>query len=116
MRGKGAVPPHSSPLTAARCSASANPRQSPSARTPGTPIIVFPLAFVDPPYESRVLDRILDMWRAKPFARILAVEHATSHAIPNGARRKVFGDCTVTIYKAANSEKRTANSEVRSEE
>lgn len=71
----------------------------------------YDLAFVDPPYESRVLDRILDMWRAKPFARILAVEHATSHAIPNGARRKVFGDCTVTIYKAANSEKREARSE-----
>lgn len=73
----------------------------------------YDLAFVDPPYESKVLDRILDMWRAKPFARLLAVEHATSHAIPNGSRRKVFGDCTVTIYKSPRSEKREAVDEKR---
>lgn len=60
----------------------------------------YELAFADPPYESKVLDRILAMWRTKSFARILAVEHASTHPLPNGAWRKRFGDCTITIYRS----------------
>src|SRR5919112_5373251 len=31
----------------------------------------YDIAFVDPPYESRMLDRVLDSWRERGFARVL---------------------------------------------
>lgn len=65
----------------------------------------YDIAFCDPPYESKVLDRILQTWKVTPFARMLVVEHATSHVLPNGAVRKNFGDVSVTIYKSTRREK-----------
>jgi len=62
----------------------------------------YDIAFADPPYASRMLDRILESWHAVRFARILAVEHAASHALSKGGKRKVFGDSAVTIYRADN--------------
>lgn len=59
----------------------------------------YELAFADPPYESRVLDRLLEIWRAQPFARTLAVEHAREHRLPGGERHR-FGDTAVTIYRS----------------
>lgn len=58
------------------------------------------IEFADPPYESRVLDRVIDSWRTGRFARILAVEHAAEHARPSGGQRHTFGASTVTIYRA----------------
>ena len=60
----------------------------------------YDIAFADPPYASRMLDRILESWQASRFARVLAVEHAASHALPKGGKRKVFGDSAVTVYGA----------------
>lgn len=60
----------------------------------------YDIAFCDPPYESKVLDRILELWKAIPFARLLVVEHATSHVLPSGSMRKNFGDISVTIYRS----------------
>lgn len=60
----------------------------------------YDLAFADPPYESRMLDRVIDHWRATAFAPVLAVEHARSHLLPPGAVTRVFGDTAVTIYRA----------------
>src|SRR3954462_15907487 len=34
------------------------------------------LAYADPPYGSRQLDRLIDTWRATPFAAVFTVEHA----------------------------------------
>jgi 16S rRNA (guanine966-N2)-methyltransferase len=61
----------------------------------------YDIAFCDPPYESKVLDRVLEMWKATPFARLLVVEHATSHVLPNASTRKGFGDISVSVYRAA---------------
>jgi 16S rRNA (guanine966-N2)-methyltransferase len=58
----------------------------------------YDVAFVDPPYESRMLDRVIDHWRARPFSRVLAVEHARTHELPKGAQRKTFDDTAITIY------------------
>jgi 16S rRNA (guanine966-N2)-methyltransferase len=58
----------------------------------------YDVAFVDPPYESRMLDRVIDRWRAQPFSRVLAVEHARTHELPKGAQRKTFDDTAITIY------------------
>jgi 16S rRNA (guanine966-N2)-methyltransferase len=59
----------------------------------------YDIAFADPPYESRVLDRLLDCWRELRFSRILAVEHARSHQLPRGSFRKSFQESVITIYR-----------------
>lgn len=58
----------------------------------------YDVAFVDPPYGSRMLDRVLASWRALGFARVLAAEHARAHALPPGADVLAFGDTVVTLY------------------
>jgi 16S rRNA (guanine966-N2)-methyltransferase len=58
----------------------------------------YDIAFADPPYESKMLDRIVDSWRAGRFSRILAVEHHRTHELPKGVKRREFGDTIVTLY------------------
>jgi 16S rRNA (guanine966-N2)-methyltransferase len=58
----------------------------------------YDIAFADPPYESRMLDRVVDGWLARRFSRLLAVEHAASHALPRPDRRLVFDETVVGIY------------------
>lgn len=58
----------------------------------------YDIAFADPPYGSRMLDRVIDTWRAGRFSRILAVEHDRTHELPPGATRRVFDDTAVSIY------------------
>jgi 16S rRNA (guanine966-N2)-methyltransferase len=60
----------------------------------------YDLAFADPPYGSRMLDRLIDSWHATRFARVLAVEHSHTHTLPAGAQHRVFDDTAVTIYRA----------------
>jgi 16S rRNA (guanine966-N2)-methyltransferase len=61
----------------------------------------YDVAFADPPYESRMLDRLIEGWKAVPFARVLTVEHAESHALPSGGQRRVMEEGTaVTTYRA----------------
>jgi 16S rRNA (guanine966-N2)-methyltransferase len=59
----------------------------------------YDVAFADPPYESRMLDRVIDSWRARRFANILAVEHASTHELPAGTTRQRIDDTSVTIYR-----------------
>jgi 16S rRNA (guanine966-N2)-methyltransferase len=61
----------------------------------------YDIAFADPPYESRMLDRLIETWKAVAFARVLAVEHAKNHVLPRGQVRRVFGDSAITIYRAS---------------
>ena len=61
---------------------------------------VYDIAFADPPYTSRLLERVLDTWRSRRFARILAIEHAATHSLPPGAHRKRFEDSAITIYRS----------------
>jgi len=61
----------------------------------------YDIAFADPPYESRMLDRVIDTWNEKRFSRVLAVEHARTHQLPRGASRHVFDDSAITIYRRA---------------
>jgi 16S rRNA (guanine966-N2)-methyltransferase len=59
----------------------------------------YDVAFVDPPYESRMLDRVIDSWRDRRFARLMVVEHAARHVVPRGVRQLTFDDTTVTLYE-----------------
>jgi len=60
----------------------------------------YDLAFADPPYGSRMLDRLIEGWQEKPFAAVLAVEHAADHELLPGGKRHRFEDTTVTVYRA----------------
>lgn len=64
----------------------------------------YDIALADPPYTSRLSNRIAETWLAQPFSRILAVETATEHALPGKGRRHVLGDHDITIYRATPSE------------
>jgi 16S rRNA (guanine966-N2)-methyltransferase len=59
----------------------------------------YDIAFVDPPYGSRMLDRVIESWQASSFSRVLAVEHAATHELPRGATRVVFDDTAITVYR-----------------
>ena len=59
----------------------------------------YDVVFADPPYGSRMLDRVVDSWRALSFSAVLAVEHERAHALPKGAHRRSFEDTLVTIYR-----------------
>lgn len=59
----------------------------------------YDLVFCDPPYESRMLDRVIEAWQARRFAPVLAVEHARTHALPKGALTRTLDDTSITIYR-----------------
>jgi hypothetical protein len=58
---------------------------------------------VDAPYGSKKLDRIVSAWADCHFARILGVEHARDHVLPNDrlrGRTRHSGETGVTIFRA----------------
>ncbi len=59
----------------------------------------YDIAFADPPYNSRVLDRILAAWTERRFARLLVAEHAKAHVLPPAAQRLTFEDTVVSLYR-----------------
>jgi 16S rRNA (guanine966-N2)-methyltransferase len=60
----------------------------------------YDIAFADPPYGSRKLDRIVRYWQAVPFAGVLILEHAADHEdLPRGTRRR-FDDSAITMLRA----------------
>lgn len=62
--------------------------------------IAYDIAFADPPYGSRKLDRIVQRWLEQPFSRTLAVEHAFDHELPRPTLSKRFEDSSFSIYRA----------------
>ena len=59
----------------------------------------YDVAFADPPYGSRILDRVVAAWQRLRFARIFAVEHDPAHELPASASRLAFPDAAVTVYR-----------------
>ncbi len=59
----------------------------------------YDVAFADPPYGSKMLDRVLESWHTTRFSRVLAVEHARDHDLPLGDDRRRFDTSTITIYR-----------------
>ncbi len=59
----------------------------------------YDIAFADPPYGSRILDRVIAAWQQRRFASVFAVEHDPAHELPAGARRLTFPETAVTIYR-----------------
>jgi 16S rRNA (guanine966-N2)-methyltransferase len=65
--------------------------------------IGYEIAFADPPYGSRKLDRVIKRWKEQPFSAILSVEHAPEHELPFRGRSKRVGESMVTIYQVRTS-------------
>ena len=64
----------------------------------------YDIAFVDAPYGSGKLDRIVASWEACHFARVLCVEHARDHPLPNArlrGRTRLSGESAVTIFRSS---------------
>ena len=61
----------------------------------------YDIAFVDPPYGSKMLDRVIDTWMQRKFSRILVCEHAVTHELPRPFDKRIFGDSAISIYKQA---------------
>lgn len=60
----------------------------------------YDIAFADPPYGSRKLDRVVKYWLTVPFSTLLVMEHAPDHeGLPRGTRRR-FGESAVTVLRA----------------
>ncbi|MEO6527319.1 MAG: RsmD family RNA methyltransferase [Gemmatimonadaceae bacterium] len=60
----------------------------------------YDIVFADPPYNSKMLDRVIDDWRSRGFSRVLAIEHAAAHELPRAAVRRTFDDSAISIYRA----------------
>jgi 16S rRNA (guanine966-N2)-methyltransferase len=85
--------------------------------TAGLKAGAYDLAFCDPPYESRMLDRVIQTWMETPFATLLVCEHAIGHDVPAGGATREMDDTTaVTIYRAPESEaKPVSETEIETE-
>ena len=60
----------------------------------------YDIIVADPPYGSKMLDRVLDDWRARGSSRVLVLEHAVTHELPRAAARRVLEDTAISIYRA----------------
>lgn len=61
----------------------------------------YDIAFADPPYGSKKLDRVVNQWHEVPFARILGVEHLKEHRLEGKAKRyDLPGDTRITLFTA----------------
>jgi 16S rRNA G966 N2-methylase RsmD len=61
--------------------------------------VAYDLAFADPPYADDAAGRLVARFRARPFARILSVEHAASAPLPGDDTRR-YGDTALTFCYA----------------
>jgi 16S rRNA G966 N2-methylase RsmD len=57
----------------------------------------YDIAFADPPYTSKMLERIIESWTKVKFARILVCEHARDFKVAIHGKRRVFDDTAVTF-------------------
>lgn len=61
--------------------------------------LAYDVAFADPPYTTGHAARIAALFRRKPFARILGVEHHQREAVGPGDHRR-YGTTVVTFLEA----------------
>lgn len=64
------------------------------------PPLRYDLAFADPPYDSRMLDRLIERWQREPWSKVLVCEHSLKHQLPPADQHMVVGESRVSIYRA----------------
>lgn len=70
----------------------------------------YDIAFADPPYGSRKLDRVVEHWRRTAFSAVLLLEHAADVRVPGGTTRRV-GDSAFTVLRARSGGRRAVREE-----
>jgi len=61
----------------------------------------YEIAYADPPYGSRKLDRVLAHWLAVPFSGLLVLEHDREHVIDGKAKQYDFeGPTRLSVLRA----------------
>jgi 16S rRNA (guanine966-N2)-methyltransferase len=63
----------------------------------------YDIAFADPPWGSRKMDRVLRAWLARPFSRILLLEHAADQPLadlPASTPRRQVKDAMLSLLRA----------------
>lgn len=58
----------------------------------------YDIAFADPPYGSRKLDRVIARWMHVRFSQVLSVEHRADHEVPPTGVTYDYGQTRVTIF------------------
>jgi 16S rRNA G966 N2-methylase RsmD len=59
----------------------------------------YDVALADPPYTTDAAERLVALFRRRPFARILSVEHRADLALPGDDTRR-YGDTALTFCHA----------------
>lgn len=59
----------------------------------------YDLVFADPPYDLGAGAELVTLFRARPFARILSIEHRSTEALAGDDTRK-YGDTAITFLYA----------------
>jgi 16S rRNA (guanine966-N2)-methyltransferase len=77
-------------------------RQDAIAYVAGLDIEAFDIALADPPYGQGFAGRLMEQFGARPFARVLWVEHGAKESLPQlpGARTRRYGDTAITSIPA----------------
>ena len=60
--------------------------------------VAYDIAFADPPYGTDAADRLVALFRERPFARILSVEHPADRRVEGDETRR-YGDTAVTFCR-----------------
>jgi len=60
----------------------------------------YDVAFADPPYATDDAQRLVALFRAKPFARVFSIEHPADQFIEGGDTRR-YGDAAVTFLPSS---------------
>jgi len=59
----------------------------------------YDLAFADPPYAGGAAAKLAEVWLARPFARILSVEHDARENLPGSGETRRYGTTAITFYR-----------------
>jgi 16S rRNA (guanine966-N2)-methyltransferase len=59
----------------------------------------YDIAVADPPYAGGFAMKLAEVWLARPFARILSVEHDAREKLPGAADTRRYGSSAITFYR-----------------
>ncbi len=60
----------------------------------------YDIAFADPPYRMGLAAKVAERWLEVHFATVLAVEHESREAVPEGGSTRRYGDTAITFYRS----------------
>jgi 16S rRNA (guanine966-N2)-methyltransferase len=60
----------------------------------------YDVAFADPPYRQGLSGALAERWLARPFARLIGIEHQWSERLPEGGDTRRYGSTAITFYRA----------------